>query len=246
MDNSVIIFINKDAVKVDELFLNENWALTEIFERIYSISVKNEKLKWLVKIYDKKKYAEKESKNLHCLKKVDGVPKVLAVGFSDELNYVIISEAPGIDLFEYIQQYGIMEEKEVKKIAKKLLKIVNSIHSYDMIHKDIKPENIIYDGKNITLIDFEEKYTDEYRSPELVNGEKLTEKTDIWSVGISLYFLMTGKVPFNSEREILRKKLVFPNKWSEDFKDFMSCLIERELLMRYTAEEALNHIWITN
>ena len=106
MDSSVVIFINKDAIKLEELFLNENWCLSEIFDRVYSISVKNKKLKWLVKIYDKKKYAKRESENLNKLRRIEGVPKVLAVGLSDNLNYVILSEAPGMDLFEYIQKYG--------------------------------------------------------------------------------------------------------------------------------------------
>lgn len=247
MDSSVVIFLNEKAIKVDELFLNENWSLTEIFDHIYSITVRNKRLKWLVKTYDKKKHAEKESTNLFFLKNIKNIPKVLAVGFSDTLNYVILSEAPGMDLFDYIQKYDVMTESEVRNIAKQLLKTINSMHSYNVIHKDIKPENIIYDKetRKITLIDFEEKYTDEYRSPELVNGEELTEKTDIWSTGITLYYLMTGNVPFHTEKEILRKKLVFPKKWSEDFKDFMSCLIERDLVMRYTAEDALDHIWIT-
>ncbi len=248
MDSSVVIFINKDAIKLEELFLNENWCLSEIFDRVYSVSVKNKKLKWLVKIYDKKKYAKRESENLNKLKRIEGVPKVLAVGLSDILNYVILSEAPGMDLFEYIQKHDTMTENEVRNVAKQILTILGDIHDRNIIHKDIKPENIVYDPKaeKITLIDFEEKYTDDYRSPEQVYGKTLTEKTDIWSVGASLYFLMVGNTPFHSEKEILRKKIVFPKNWSEDFKDFMGCLLERDLDMRYSAEDALNHIWLTN
>jgi serine/threonine protein kinase len=248
MDSSVVIFINKDAIKLEELFLNENWCLSEIFDRVYSISVKDKKLKWLVKIYDKKKYAKKESENLNRLKRIKGVPKVLAVGLSNSLNYVILSEAPGMDLFEYIHQNGVMTEDEVKNIAKQLMTIMDDIHNRDIIHKDIKPENIVYDPntQKITLIDFEEKYTDDYRSPEQVYGKTLSDKTDIWSIGVTLYYLAVGTVPFHTEKEILRKKLVFPKKWSEDFKDFMGCLLERDLVMRYNAEDALSHIWLTN
>jgi serine/threonine protein kinase len=246
MDNSVVIFINKDAIKLDELFLNENWCLSEIFDRVYSISVRDNKLKWLVKIYDKKKYAKRESENLNKLKRIDGVPKVLAVGLSDTLNYVILSEAPGMDLYEYINKHGVMTEKEVKSVARQLLTIVREIHDRNIVHKDIKPENIIYDNETdkITLIDFEEKYTDDYRSPEQVYGKTVCEKTDIWSIGITFYYLVTGHVPFSNEREILRKKIAFPAKWSEDFKDFLCCLIERDVNLRYNAEEALDHVWL--
>lgn len=248
MDSSIVIFINKDAINLDELFLNENWCLSEIFDRVYSISVKNRKLKWLVKIYDSKKHAKRESENLNKLKRIEGVPRVLAVGLSTSLNYVILSEAPGMDLFEYVKKNGRMIEEEVKNISKQLMKILKDIHNLNIIHKDIKPENIIYEpvSKKITLIDFEEKYTDDYRSPEQVNGKSLTNKTDIWSVGVTFYYLMVANVPFHTEKEILRKKIVFPKKWTEDFKDFMSCLIERDPILRYEAEDALNHLWLTD
>lgn len=249
MSDSVVIFINKDAVKLEDLFLNENWCLSEIFERVYSISVGNKKLKWLVKIYDKKKYAKRESENLNRLKKVPGIPRILAVGFSEQLNYVILSQASGMDLFEYIENHhGVLSEEEVKIITKQLLTTLKAMHSHNIIHKDIKPENIIYDksSKMVTLIDFEEKYTDDYRSPEQVHGKNLSEKTDIWSLGVTLYFLMVGDVPFQTEKEILRKQPTFSSKWSEDFKDFMGCLLERDINLRYSAKEALEHIWMTN
>jgi len=248
MSNSVVIFINKDAVKLEELFLNENWCLSEIYDRIYSISVGNQKLKWLVKIYDKKRYAKLESENLNKLKKISGIPQILAVGFSTHLNYIILSEATGMDLFEYIKLNGVFNEKDIKILVKQLLIILKKTHNCNIIHKDIKPENIIYDSitKKITLIDFEEKYTDYYRSPEQIHSKNLSGKTDIWSLGVTLYFLIIGDVPFHSEKEILYKKLVFPKKWSEHFKDFMECLIERNVELRYDTRDALNHIWLTN
>jgi calcium/calmodulin-dependent protein kinase I len=247
MDSSVVIFINNDAIKLEELFLNENWCLTEIFDRVYSVSVKNKKLKWLVKIYDKKKYAKRESDNLNKLKRIKGVPKILAVGLSESLNYIILSEAPGMDLFEYIQKHGTMTENEIRNIAKQILMILKDIHDHNIVHKDIKPENIIYDSKTekITVIDFEEKYTDDYRSPEQIYEKKLTGKTDIWSTGVTLYFLMINNTPFRSEKEILRKQIIFPDRWSDDFKDFMGCLLQRDLGMRYTSEDALNHMWLS-
>lgn len=246
MCDSVVIFINKDAVELGDLFLNEYWSLSEIFSRVYSISVKDQKLPWLVKIYDKKKYAKRESDNLNRLKYISGVPKILAAGFSDKLNYIILSEAQGMDLFEYVNKHGVFSENEVKKIARQILVILKKIHKHDIIHKDIKPENIMFDGNKVTIIDFEEKYTDDYRSPEQVNWTTISNKTDIWSVGVTLYYLMVGNVPFQTEKEILKKKLQFPNNWSIDFKDFMNCLLERNIDLRYDAKEALNHIWMTD
>jgi serine/threonine protein kinase len=203
-------------------------------------------LKWLVKTYDKKKYAKRESDHLNRLKNVPGVPRILTAGFSDVLNYIIISEAPGMDFFDYIKNKGVLSESEVKTVSKQLFETIKEMHKCDIIHKDIKPENIIYDGAKITLIDFEGKYTKDYQSPEQVDGECVTEKTDIWSTGVTLYYLMVGDVPFETEKEILCKRPVYLDKWSSDFKDFMDCLLERDIELRYNAEEALCHIWMTN
>ncbi len=248
MDNSVLIFINKNAVNLDELFLNEEWSLTKIYDRIYSISIENHKLNWLVKTYTKKIYAKKESKNLNILQQVVGVPKLLAVNLSSKLNYIILSQAPGIDLYEYTVKHGLFSEKKLKLIAKQLLTIVRDIHKLDVIHQDIKPENIVYDKKTeqITLIDFEEKFTTDYRSPEQVLERNKSPKIDIWSCGITFYFLLTGDVPFHNSDEILSASLTTEDKWSLELQDFLQCLIERNHNLRYNAKEALEHIWITS
>lgn len=249
MGDSIVIFFNKDAINLEDLFLNENWCLSEVFDRVYSVTVGDVKLNWLIKTYDSQKYAKRESKALYNLKKVKGVPKILAVGFSNSLNYIMLSEAPGQDLYEHVTSHGTMTEKEVKNIANQLLKIIRDIHNKHIIHKDIKPENIVYDPKtsSIVLIDFEGKYTQDYRSPEQVNRKSpISSKTDIWSVGITLYYLMIRDVPFNNEKEILHKRISFPKSWSEDFKDFMECLIERNTILRYSAMEALDHTWFQN
>jgi serine/threonine protein kinase len=246
MNRSVVIFLNDNAIDVKDLFLNKNWNISKLFDRIYSICVEGEKLQWLVKTYENKKYAKIESDNLNSLKKINGIPKVLATNISRSLSYIILSEAPGMDLFEYIDKYGVLSEKKIRVIAKQLLSIISSMHKKRIIHKDIKPENIIYDSETeaITLIDFEEKYTEDYRSPEQISKKDLTDKCDMWSTGITLYYLYTGDVPFRNEKAILYKTLVFPKGTSESFKDFLGCLIERNVSLRYSADEALNHFWI--
>jgi len=245
--NSVIIFINKDAINVNELFLNEDWSLTELFDRIYTITVRGRKLDWLIKIHPENKYAQREITYLNTLKKVCGVPKILAVGLSPKLNYIILSKASGVDLYEYVRKNGRMTEAEIRNIARKLLTILHQIHRKGVIHKDIKPENVIYDShtKNVTLIDFEGKQTDDYCSPEQVTGNPVTEKTDIWGTGILCYYLARHDTPYHNSRQILHGKLVFSTKWSEQFVDFLSCLLEREVKFRYSTKDALNHVWLS-
>jgi len=249
MSDTPVIFINKDAIQLEDLFLNEDWELSEIYkERIYSITVGKRKLNWLVKLYENKKYAKKESRNLNKLKNIKNVPSILSVGLSKTLNYVILSQAPGMDLFDYVEKHGTFSEKQIKHIAIQLFTILKNIHKKNIIHKDIKPENIVYDDKTekITLIDFEERYTEGYCSPEQANEEKVTYKTDIWSSGVTLYFLATAEQLFQDEIEVLENPIVMKKEFSADFKDFLRCLIERDKDLRYTAKEALNHIWMSD
>lgn len=247
MSHSVVIFINKNAANINDLFLNEDWCLTELFHRVYNITVRNQNLDWLVKVHPEKKYATREITRLGKLKNIDGIPKVLAVGLSNKLNYIILSRANGMDLYEYIKKYGKMEELQIRAIASQLLTIIRQVHRKGIVHRDIKPENVIYDDKKnkVVLIDFEGKQTDEYRSPEQVTGGAVTNKTDIWAVGILCYYLARGNTPYHTPREILKGKLKFSKKWSENFKDFLSCLLEREIKYRYSTREALEHVWLT-
>lgn len=248
MDSSIIIYINKDAKNLNSLLLNEKWKFEEVYDRIYSISVKDKKIPWLLKTYKDTKYAKRESKNLEILKNIKGVPKVLTVGLSNYLNYIILSQAEGEDLFEHVKKNGSFSQEETKNITKQLLTIIKNIHDKKIIHNDIKPENIIYDKQTQTvcLIDFEEKYTQDYQSPERLNGKKITSKTDLWSLGVTIYFLLDGKVPFKNDMEILKKKIVFRKHWDTDLIDFLGCLLERDIILRYNSEEALNHVWIEN
>lgn len=247
MSRSVVIFINKDAANIDDLFLNEDWCLTELFSRVYNITVRGQKLDWLVKVHPENKYAKREVTRLETLSKINGIPKILAVGLSSRLNYIILSRAPGIDLYEYIKKHGKIDENELRSITQKILTTIKSVHKKGIVHKDIKPENIIYDykTKSVTIIDFEGKQTDEYRSPEQVIGAAVTNKSDLWSIGVTCYYLAKGSTPYKTDREILRNKLNFSKKWSNEFKDFLSCLLERDVHYRYNAKEALEHVWIS-
>ena len=244
--SSVIIFLNKDAINLDNLFLNEEWNLSQLYENIYSINVKGKTLDWFVKTYKNKKYIVREIKNLNSIKTINNVPKILATGLSDTLNYIILSKQKGIDLFEYVEANNVFNENSIKHIVIQILDILIKIYEKNIIHGDIKPENIIYDKeeKKISLIDFEGKHTEDYCSPEQISKMKITDKTDSWSLGVTIYTIVVGKRLFNSYKETNEKKILFPKEWSDDFQDFMFCLIERDLKLRYTISEARDHCWL--
>ena len=214
-DSKTTLFINKDASSIKNLFLNHNWNIKCIYENIYTIEIENKQIDWIIKIYEKGRFAKKEALNLEILKDVKGIPKLLISKCNDHINYNIISKAPGIDLFEYVNKYGIINENKVKNITKKILNILNEIHKKNIIHQDIKLENILYDNKTeeVTLIDFEEKHTIDYWSPEQIKKtNEITTKTDIWSLGVCIFGMLTRECPFGNSKDILHCKYIFPDK----------------------------------
>jgi serine/threonine protein kinase len=158
---------------------------------------------------------------------------------------VIITKEKGIDLFEFVEKFGLFSEKTLRPLAKNLLTILKDIHKEGIIHKDIKPENIVYDGTVASIIDFEGKQTDDYRSPEqVVNYKTVSFKTDMWSLGATFYYLLTRNVPFKSERRILNSDYKRNSEWSSQFVNFLDCLLEKDENRRYDAKKALKHIWL--
>lgn len=237
-----MIFLNVDATNINDIFLNEEWSLEKLpeIENIYAISVNGNRIDWLVKKYKTEKHAKYEINILQKLKRIDNIPKILAVNLSAKISYIILSKFPGMDLYTYVQATPSgVPENEAKNIIKQILITLKKIHSKNIIHLDIKPENIIYNKNTykVYLIDFEDKQTREYSSPEQSKGYcKLTPKTDIWSLGITLCFILTKKQP--------PKVLSFPKNWSVNLKDFISCLLEPDVDIRYSVREALNHSWL--
>ncbi|NP_001371153.1 uncharacterized protein LOC627035 isoform X1 [Mus musculus] len=129
---------------------------------------------------------------------------------SSHVNF-ILEYASGGSLLDLIEEHGPLQEEEAKKIFGEILAAVKYCHNIDIIHGDIKPENILIDEKgNMKLTDFglaiklspgrllsQRRGTKSFWAPELMLGEPYNgRKTDIWSLGVLLYFITTGHYPF--------------------------------------------------
>lgn len=146
------------------------------------------------------------------------IVKVYDVMMASETKYIVMEYIDGISLKEYIDQQGLMKWKEAVYFTVQILRGLQHAHDRGVVHRDIKPQNImlLYDG-TIKITDFgiarfaraeTKTITDRaigsvhYISPEQARGEATDEKTDIYSVGIMLFEMLTGKLPFEADSPV--------------------------------------------
>lgn len=146
--------------------------------------------------------------------------------------YFVMEYVRGKDFFDALRDIeGVLSARDAKFYVSCLLLILEYLHDRDIIHRDLKPENIIIDEEGYPkLIDFGTAKiakgrtytiigTPHYMAPEVIGGRGYSVMADYWSVGVLLYEMMCGKVPFGEEEEnpvriyehILRSKLVYPS-----------------------------------
>lgn len=251
MSNDQII-INKFLVKFPKEYLKLDWTLENIYKTVYSINGIDENnkkipLNLICKIYKHKNYAVSEFNTLKKLHNIPNIPKIVGSNFSKNNCYTIMTKCKGMDLFDYIQIHGNCNEKMSKSIIKSILENLIYIHKLGIIHCDIKPENIMYDNETeeISIIDFEGRSTDKFRSPEQILGDNITNKTDIWSLGVTLYVIIEGEFPFDTPTDIVYKNDITYNLInSETLKNFINCILSKQSSNRPSAEDLLNHEWL--
>lgn len=146
------------------------------------------------------------------------IVKVYDVSFGDLIQYIVMEYIDGITLKEYIEHEGSLRWKDAVHFTIQILKGLQHAHDKGIVHRDVKPQNIMVlpDG-TIKVTDFgiarfarseQRTITDKaigsvhYISPEQARGERTDEKTDIYSVGVILYEMLTGQLPFQAENAV--------------------------------------------
>ncbi len=146
------------------------------------------------------------------------IVKVNDVSFGDLIQYIVMEYIEGITLKEFIEREGSLRWKDAVHFTIQILRGLQHAHDKGIVHRDVKPQNIMVlpDG-TIKVTDFgiarfarsdQRTITDKaigsvhYISPEQARGEKTDEKSDIYSVGVMLYEMITGQMPFQAESAV--------------------------------------------
>ena len=142
------------------------------------------------------------------------IVKVYDVSVSDRMQYIVMEYIDGITLKEYLKQRGgALTWKETVHFATQILAALEHAHAKGIVHRDVKPQNIMLlaDG-SIKMMDFgiarfsraqSQTVSDKaigsvhYISPEQAKGDKTDARTDIYSVGVMLYEMLSGQLPFD-------------------------------------------------
>ena len=146
------------------------------------------------------------------------IVKVYDVSFSDVIQYIVMEYVDGITLKQYIEKQNCLRWKDAVYLTIQVLRALQHAHDKGIVHRDVKPQNIMLlsDG-TIKVTDFgiarfarseHKTMTDKaigsvhYISPEQARGEDTDEKADIYSVGVMLYEMLTGRLPFEADSAV--------------------------------------------
>ncbi|KAF6778287.1 hypothetical protein AHF37_02363 [Paragonimus kellicotti] len=223
-----------------------------------------------IKILDKRKLgadAFRVRSEIEALKQLNHkyIYKLYQVVETQYYFYLVVEYLPGGELFDYILQKEHLSEVEARVIFRQIVSAIGYIHSKNYAHRDLKPENILLDNdQNVRIIDFGlcAKNTVNtmlntfcgsfaYAAPEvLANKEYCGSAADMWSLGVILYALLCGCLPFDPTKpEELSKKIgkghfTVPDSLSKSSRHLLSHLMCVDPKKRIKIDELRRHPWI--
>jgi calcium-dependent protein kinase len=197
------------------------------------------------------------------------VTRLLDVYETDSKMSLVMECAEGGELFNRVAKLKCFNEKSAADATRQMLLAVHYLHSHGMVHRDLKLENFVYDmqgGNTLKMIDFGfSKHVNRrgrmntscgtlaYVAPEVLN-RCYTSQCDLWSLGVIVFILLSGKMPFKGSsktqmKAIRQGKFEFESKsWkgvSQLAVEFVESLLEVDPSKRLDSKAALEHRWIT-
>lgn len=238
----------------------------------------NEKV--AVKIIKKHQYDHKEMeyilREMNIMKSVSHPHIVNTVDIFNSAKYlhIVLEFMSGGELFDIIADAGNFSEQQASQVTRDIIKGVQYLHLHGIVHRDIKPENVLCVTKDwplhVKIADFglanftedgevREKTnamigTPGYVGPEIVRGQPYGTAVDMWSCGVLLYIMLSGRMPFYGKDDQACLKMIavgkyeFPDReWktiSEEAKSLVRGLLQVDPDKRLTADAALHHNWL--
>lgn len=191
--------------------------------------------------------------------------------FKDNANLFIVYEyVKGGEMFSHLRRLTKFSETVSRFYAAQIVLIIEYLHNLDIVYRDIKPENILFDSNGyIKLTDFgfakrlknARTYTlcgtPEYLAPEVILGRGYTMAVDYWSLGVLIYEMAVGYPPFFADQpmkvceKIVTGKTAYPSHLGPELKHLLANLLELDLTkrlgnMKHGVDDIKNHPWLSS
>ncbi|KAM8809925.1 uncharacterized protein ACNFOS_001365 [Eudromia elegans] len=232
-----------------------------------------------IKVIDKKKAKQdsyilknmKREPRIHQMIKHPNVVQLYETLETDNSYYMVMELCLGGDLMDRLCDRKRLAEREVRRYTRQILSAVEHLHCHGIVHRDLKIENFLLDeNNNIKIVDFGLSNTAKfaglsqellntqcgspaYAAPELLAHRKYGPKVDVWSIGVSMFAMLTGTLPFIVEPfniKQLHQKMVIgeispiPSDISPGAVNFMQSLLEPDPAKRPEVKEAMKDTWL--
>lgn len=241
---------------------------------------RNTKEKCAIKIIKKHGYDQKEAefmtREMEIMRSVHhpNIVNTLDVFDSPTHLHIVLEYMKGGELFDVIAEAGSFSEAQAAQVTRDVIKGVQYLHMLGIVHRDIKPENVLCASKNwplvVKLADFGlAEYSEDgqineqqqtmigtpgYVAPEVVKREQYGQPVDMWAVGVLLYIMLSGKMPFYGRDDAACLRMIASGKYSLPDREWagispMAVSLVKGLLQlnpnkRLTANAALHHPWL--
>ncbi|XP_029351799.1 MAP/microtubule affinity-regulating kinase 3-like isoform X2 [Echeneis naucrates] len=194
------------------------------------------------------------------------IVKLFEVIETEKTLYLVMEYASGGEVFDYLVAHGRMKEKEARTKFRQIVSAVQYCHQKHIVHRDLKAENLLLDADmNIKIADFgfSNEFTvggkldtfcgsPPYAAPELFQGKKYDgPEVDVWSLGVILYTLVSGSLPFDGQNlkelreRVLRGKYRIPFYMSTDCENLLKRFLVLNPGKRGTLEQIMKDRWIS-
>uniref|UniRef100_A0A1I8I9W0 non-specific serine/threonine protein kinase n=1 Tax=Macrostomum lignano TaxID=282301 RepID=A0A1I8I9W0_9PLAT len=188
---------------------------------------------------------------------------------TNERYYIVMEYCPGGELFDYIVEKDRLDEREARALFRQILSAVGHLHLRGIAHRDLKPENILIDeDQAMKLIDFGLSArppggaggllatccgSPAYAAPELISQQQYRgSAADVWSLGVLLYALLCGFLPFEDQslpalyKKIQRGQFDLPCWLSPSAAELLSKMMQTDPVRRVTVPMLARHAWVTD